>query len=104
MSSSEEYSMKFQSFWYWSEWARQKSTRWSFKASDTDLNELVRTVLDEVSKLLILIWMSSSEEYSMKFQRFRFRSSFICQVTSTRRQRSDLCGLRVKLPLVTTSL
>jgi len=27
----------------------------------------------------------------------RFRSSFICQGTSTRRQRSDLCGLRVKL-------
>jgi len=25
-----------------------------------------------------------------------FRSSFICQGTSTRRQRSDLCGLRVK--------
>jgi len=24
--------------------------------------------------------------------------SFICQGTSTRRQRSDLCGLRVKLP------
>jgi len=32
------------------------------------------------------------------------RYSFICQGTSTRRQRSDLCGLRVKLPLVTTSL
>jgi len=28
----------------------------------------------------------------------RFRYSFICQGTSTRRQRSDLCGLRVKLP------
>jgi len=34
----------------------------------------------------------------------RFRSSFICQGTSTRKQRSDLCGLRVKLPPVTTSL
>jgi len=33
---------------------------------------------------------------------FRFRSSFICQGTSTRRQRSDLFGLWVKLPLVTT--
>jgi len=33
-----------------------------------------------------------------------FKYSFICQGTSTRRQRSDLFGLRVKLPLVTTSL
>jgi len=31
------------------------------------------------------------------------RSSFICQGTSTRRQRRNLCGLRVKLPPVTTS-
>jgi len=30
---------------------------------------------------------------------FRIRYSFICQSTSTRRQRSDLFGLRVKLPL-----
>jgi len=30
--------------------------------------------------------------------------SFNCQVVSARRQRSDLCGLQVKLPLVTTSL
>jgi len=35
--------------------------------------------------------------------RVRFRSSFICQGTSTRRQRSDLCS-RVKLPPVTNSL
>jgi len=28
----------------------------------------------------------------------RYRYSFICQGTSTRRQRSDLFGLRVKLP------
>jgi len=35
---------------------------------------------------------------------FRFRYSFICQGTSTRRQRRDLLGLRVKLPPVTTSL
>jgi len=34
----------------------------------------------------------------------RFRYSFICQGTSTRRQRSDLIGLQVKLPPVTTSL
>jgi len=33
-----------------------------------------------------------------------FRYSFICQFTSTRRQRSDLFGLRVKLPPLTTSL
>jgi len=34
----------------------------------------------------------------------RFRYSFICQGTSTRRQRSDIFSLRVKLPPVTTSL
>jgi len=33
-----------------------------------------------------------------------FRYSFICQDTSTRRQRRDLFSLRVELPLVTTSL
>jgi len=33
--------------------------------------------------------------------RFRFRYSFICQGTSTRRQRSNLFSLRVKLPPVT---
>jgi len=33
-----------------------------------------------------------------------FRYSFICQGTSTKTQRSDLFGLRVKLPPVTTSL
>jgi len=32
----------------------------------------------------------------------RFKSSFICQGTSTRRQRSDLCGLRFKLLPVTS--
>jgi len=31
-------------------------------------------------------------------KKFRFRCSFICQDTSTRRQQSDLFGLRVKLP------
>jgi len=35
---------------------------------------------------------------------FRYRYSFICQGTSTRRQRMDLFDLRVKLPPVTTSL
>jgi len=35
---------------------------------------------------------------------FRFRYSFICQGTSTRRQWKSLFGLRVKLPPVTTSL
>jgi len=34
----------------------------------------------------------------------RFRYSFICQGTSTRRQRRGLFSLRVKLPPVTTSL
>jgi len=36
--------------------------------------------------------------------RFRFRYSFICHGTSTRRQWSDLFDLRVKLPSVTTNL
>jgi len=35
---------------------------------------------------------------------FRFRYSFICQDISTRRQRRNLFGLRVKLRPVTTSL
>jgi len=35
---------------------------------------------------------------------FRRIYSFNCQGTSTRRQRRDLFGLRVKLPTVTTSL
>jgi len=30
--------------------------------------------------------------------------SFVCHGTSTRRQRSAICGLRVKLPPVTSSL
>jgi len=34
----------------------------------------------------------------------RYRYSFICQSTSTRRQQSDLFDLRVKLPSVTTTL
>jgi len=34
----------------------------------------------------------------------KFRYSFICQGTSTRRQRRELFGLRVKLSRVTTSL
>jgi len=33
----------------------------------------------------------------------RFRYSFICQGTSTRRQQSDIFGLRVKLPPVATT-
>jgi len=33
-----------------------------------------------------------------------FKYSFICQGTSTRREQSDFFCLRVKLPLVTTSL
>jgi len=34
----------------------------------------------------------------------RFRYSFICQGTSTKRQQSDLFGFLVKLPPVTTNL
>jgi len=36
--------------------------------------------------------------------RITHRYSFNCQVTSIRRQRMDLFGLRVTLPPVTTSL
>jgi len=46
-------------------------------------------------------WRNSSFGH---FDCRRFRYSFICQGTSTRRQRNDLFGLRVKLPPVTTSL
>jgi len=48
--------------------------------------------------------------YVSKLKRFirfllgRFRYSFICQGASTRRQRSDLFGLRIKLPPFSTSL
>jgi len=35
---------------------------------------------------------------------FRLRYSLICQESSIRRQQSDLFGLRVKLPPITTSL
>jgi len=38
--------------------------------------------------------------YINKYTTLGLRSSFICQCTSTRRQRSDLCGLWVKLPPV----
>jgi len=31
--------------------------------------------------------------------RFRFRYSFICHGTLAKRQRRDLCSLRVKLPV-----
>jgi len=34
----------------------------------------------------------------------RFRYSFICQGTLTRRQQRNIFGLRIKLPPVTTSL
>jgi len=37
-------------------------------------------------------------------KKLRFRYSFTCQGTSTRRQRRELFGLRVKLPPVTTCL
>jgi len=42
--------------------------------------------------------------YTVHVRQNRFRYSFICQGTSTRRQRSNLISLRVKLPPVTTCL
>jgi len=60
-----------------------------------------------------VIWSFSNTYSSIKAVLFnffltrhtnRFKYSFICQGTSIRRQRRDLFGLRVKLPLVTTSL
>jgi len=49
------------------------------------------------------IWLKWSKQEQQDLG--RFRHSLICQGTSTRRQRSDLFGLRVKLPPpATTSL
>jgi len=57
---------------------------------------------------LQLPWLTSpfSQLGTKTRQCLGFRFSFICQGTgnSTRRQRSDLFGLRVKLPPVTTSI
>jgi len=47
-----------------------------------------------------LIWYSIATRCGCN----RFRYSFICQRTSTRKQREDLFGLRVKLLPVTTNL
>jgi len=53
---------------------------------------------------MILFWHYFSETKIFCFLScYDLRYSFICQGTSSRRQRSDLFGLRVKLPPVTTS-
>jgi len=57
------------------------------------------TILNDIA---MQVDKSGLEYY--RFWYFRFRYSFICQDTSTRRQRSDLYGLRIQLPPVTTSL
>jgi len=44
------------------------------------------------------------ERFKKKTYIIRFRYSFICQGASTRRWRSDLFGLQIKLTPVTTSL
>jgi len=86
---------------------------WRIKHSQTKTVEDIHIM--EVAKILYSIWNKQQQHnlslYFSKISqqhthttRFRFRSSFICQGTSTRRQRRDLCGLRVKLPRVTTSL
>jgi len=50
-----------------------------------------------------LLWL---REHLQSNSRVTWRSvcSFICQVASARRQRSDQCGFQVKLPLVATIL
>jgi len=54
--------------------------------------------------ILLAITRLLDEVMILPMTRFRFRYSFICPNTSTRRQQSDLFGHRVKLPPVTTSL
>jgi len=57
-----------------------------------------RWALVEAPKVVGFCSNYISLKYSLQF------CSFICQVASARRQRSDLFGLRVKLPPVTTIL
>jgi len=57
-----------------------------------------------IPKNSIIMPLSTLSISCIKIQGGRFRYSFICLGTSTRRQRSVHFGLRVKLPPVTTSL
>jgi len=52
----------------------------------------------------VVVGQGTSGSGGRMFKIRKFRYLFICQGTSTRRQRSDHCGLRVNLPPVTTSL
>jgi len=47
------------------------------------------------------MYLKQTKEIDQCIRSLGFRYSFICQGSSTRRQRSDLFGLRVKLPPVT---
>jgi len=53
-----------------------------------------------------LFWLHVIEHFAAvdTSKKIRFRYSYFCQDSSTRRQWRGLFGLRVKLPPVTTSL
>jgi len=55
---------------------------------------------EEVYEILQMMIVGAARRI---LRRYRFKYSFICQGTSTRRQRWELFGLRIKLPPVTTS-
>jgi len=62
----------------------------------------MQTLLNLASEFACCVLGQGTERDCLNLWVFRY--SFICQGTSTRRQRSDLFGRRVNLPPVTTSL
>jgi len=66
------------------------------------VKQYVRSIFN-VSIIYFIVFKSCYLSKNLMID-FRFRSSFIYQRTSTRRQRRDLFGLRDKLPPDTTSL
>jgi len=90
-------------------WQRQIALRrfcCSYKATDKYPATVVSGFVLGCSFSLSIVEMSAtiSRDFSIMLKLcglFRFKYVFICQCTSTRRQRSDLFGLRVKLPPVT---
>jgi len=69
-------------------------TQHKFRKIRTFLHQKVRTSVFEEPPLF--------REMSALDKGLGLGTHFICQGISTRRQRSDLCGLRVKLPPVTS--
>jgi len=77
------------------------------KYSETNNQKFtIRMQLISIYAIKFFIWVIIRRNFYYVCMLFiiGFRYSFICQSTSTRRQRSDPFGLRVKLPPVTTSL